>query len=210
MCIRDRIKPAETVQVEEIQNLLKNSGLPFEDINKHLKDFLCLMNNEEIIAVGGMEIYDDVALLRSLAVVEGKRNQGLGQLVYSALIEHAKSKNIKQIYLLTETAEKFFLKNGFTKVERNIIPDKIKNTHEYKVLCALADFMEDKSEYENINLFYQQKRDLFLDAIKSSRFTFTPASGTYFQLLDYSNITCLLYTSPSPRDRTRSRMPSSA
>ena len=24
------------------------------------------------------------------------------------------------------------------------------------------------------------------------------------------NVTCLLYTSPSPRDRTRSRMPSSA
>ena len=28
--------------------------------------------------------------------------------------------------------------------------------------------------------------------------------------LDYYNKTCLLYTSPSPRDRTRSRMPSSA
>ena len=30
----------------------------------------------------------------------------------------------------------------------------------------------------------------------------------YIQLIDYSG--CLLYTSPSPRDRTRSRMPSSA
>ena len=28
--------------------------------------------------------------------------------------------------------------------------------------------------------------------------------------LDKIDITCLLYTSPSPRDRTRSRMPSSA
>ena len=27
---------------------------------------------------------------------------------------------------------------------------------------------------------------------------------------DYKSIVCLLYTSPSPRDRTRSRMPSSA
>ena len=27
---------------------------------------------------------------------------------------------------------------------------------------------------------------------------------------DVTNNTCLLYTSPSPRDRTRSRMPSSA
>ena len=28
--------------------------------------------------------------------------------------------------------------------------------------------------------------------------------------LETNSITCLLYTSPSPRDRTRSRMPSSA
>ena len=28
--------------------------------------------------------------------------------------------------------------------------------------------------------------------------------------LEDENISCLLYTSPSPRDRTRSRMPSSA
>ena len=30
------------------------------------------------------------------------------------------------------------------------------------------------------------------------------------ELIIECNITCLLYTSPSPRDRTRSRMPSSA
>ena len=34
--------------------------------------------------------------------------------------------------------------------------------------------------------------------------------GDMFALLDYGYSVCLLYTSPSPRDRTRSRMPSSA
>ena len=34
--------------------------------------------------------------------------------------------------------------------------------------------------------------------------------GNVSQLRDQFFITCLLYTSPSPRDRTRSRMPSSA
>ena len=32
----------------------------------------------------------------------------------------------------------------------------------------------------------------------------------YYDRLQAMGITCLLYTSPSPRDRTRSRMPSSA
>ena len=35
-------------------------------------------------------------------------------------------------------------------------------------------------------------------------------SNNYFGILDKSQVSCLLYTSPSPRDRTRSRMPSSA
>ena len=34
------------------------------------------------------------------------------------------------------------------------------------------------------------------------------AAGTVIQMIHHKN--CLLYTSPSPRDRTRSRMPSSA
>ena len=40
----------------------------------------------------------------------------------------------------------------------------------------------------------------------------TPGMASYFndELIKYHNKFCLLYTSPSPRDRTRSRMPSSA
>ena len=40
--------------------------------------------------------------------------------------------------------------------------------------------------------------------------------GSYVEIIDFNNLPngllgiCLLYTSPSPRDRTRSRMPSSA
>ena len=38
----------------------------------------------------------------------------------------------------------------------------------------------------------------------------TPKEGSMESAIDYANRHCLLYTSPSPRDRTRSRMPSSA
>ena len=49
---------------------------------------------------------------------------------------------------------------------------------------------------ENMEKF----QNLILDQFKSLRPNFSP-TVTH---------TCLLYTSPSPRDRTRSRMPSSA
>ena len=60
--------------------------------------------------------------------------------------------------------------------------------------------------------------DAMLDLVKDeteridSRFL-EPASGSgnfLVQILRRKLVACLLYTSPSPRDRTRSRMPSSA
>lgn len=54
---------------------------------------------------------------------------------------------------------------------------------------ALAEYMKDKNEYLELGNFYQQKRDYFINLIKGSKFKFVPASGSYFQLLDYTKIT---------------------
>ncbi|NVK43949.1 MAG: pyridoxal phosphate-dependent aminotransferase [Oceanospirillaceae bacterium] len=57
------------------------------------------------------------------------------------------------------------------------------------VQLALADFLTEAPEhYLTLPDFYQAKRDLFDELLASSRFSFTPAAGTYFQLMDYSAI----------------------
>ncbi len=53
---------------------------------------------------------------------------------------------------------------------------------------ALADFLENPDNYNNLGSFYQKKRDLFVELIEKSRFKIVPSYGTYFQLLDYSDI----------------------
>jgi methionine transaminase len=53
---------------------------------------------------------------------------------------------------------------------------------------ALADYLEDKEMYLSLPDFYQKKRDLFIELMKPSRFKFIPASGTFFQLMSYKNI----------------------
>jgi len=53
---------------------------------------------------------------------------------------------------------------------------------------AIAEYLKNPENYINLGSFYQEKRDLFLGMIKGSRFKASPASGTYFQLLNYSNI----------------------
>ena len=60
----------------------------------------------------------------------------------------------------------------------------------------LVDTATATQKYDTEFLFYLNDDDETLEQYKD--------------LLDEKHYTCLLYTSPSPRDRTRSRMPSSA
>src|SRR5690554_791888 len=59
----------------------------------------------------------------------------------------------------------------------------------HPVQKGLADYMQDSNTYLGLSEFFQDKRDLFLNMIKDSRFYFKPSQGTYFQVLDYSKIT---------------------
>ena len=54
---------------------------------------------------------------------------------------------------------------------------------------ALADYLKWNSDFcDQLGLFYQAKRDYFCSLLSKSRFQVRPSQGTYFQLLDYSNI----------------------
>jgi methionine aminotransferase len=73
--------------------------------------------------------------------------------------------------------------------------EEFRKLHEFVVFSvnhpaqrALKAYLENPLHYEGLGSFFQKKRDLFLQAIKESRFRFIPAEGTYFQLLDYSEI----------------------
>jgi methionine transaminase len=53
---------------------------------------------------------------------------------------------------------------------------------------ALADFLDNTEHYLSLPEFYQEKRDLFRNALKKSRFRIMPCAGSYFQLLGYEKI----------------------
>lgn len=76
-----------------------------------------------------------------------------------------------------------------------IMMNEFRKLHQFIVFAvntpvqfAYADYLKSEENYLSLNNFYQQKRDLFLSLIKDSKFNFYPCKGTYFQLLDYSEI----------------------
>ncbi len=54
---------------------------------------------------------------------------------------------------------------------------------------ALADYLRSPEHYLSLPNFYERKRDLFLESIRSSRFQFQPTEGSFFQTVDYQTIT---------------------
>jgi len=54
---------------------------------------------------------------------------------------------------------------------------------------GLADYLQTNSEfYEQLSVFYQQKRDHFCKLLEETRFRFEPAHSTFFQIVDYGEI----------------------
>ena len=53
---------------------------------------------------------------------------------------------------------------------------------------AFSEYLKEPKHYLELGDFYQQKRDYFLKLISGSRFNCKPSEGTYFQLLEYSEI----------------------
>ncbi len=136
---------AKTSDIQEIQRLLKSVDLPYTDIESHIDHFLCVEDENKLIGVVGLEVYEDIALLRSLAVDEKYRKRGLGKILIDEILHYAEDRQIKQVYLLTTAAEAFFTKFGFTLVERNDAPNVIRATHEFTSLCPESAVLMSRS-----------------------------------------------------------------
>jgi len=107
--------------------------------------------------------------------------------------------DLKQRSFITASFGKTFHNTGW-KVGYCCAPDylmaEFRKVHQFNVFSVnhpmqkgIADYMQNAETYLGLNQFFQQKRDLFLSLISESRFKFKASKGTYFQVLDYSQIT---------------------
>ena len=123
---------------DAFRSLLKSSNLPYLDLN--FKDHLLIgyYNENELVGTGGLEIYGQYALLRSLAVKIDVRDLSLGSFITKDLISQARKKSLKAIYLLTETAQGFFAIKGFKDTARDKVPDNVRMSSEFSNVCPAS------------------------------------------------------------------------
>ena len=85
-------------------------------------------------------------------------------------------------------------KMGYCAAPRELMSE-FRKIHQFNVFSvnhpmqkAISIYLKNPDNYEYLSGFFEAKRNLFLEAIKGSRFSFIPSKGTYFQLLGYSSI----------------------
>ena len=117
-----------------VKDLLQKNNLPIEDI--HNKTHLFgIYENKTLIGVAGIELHGANALVRSVCVDENYRSKGMAELLTAHIEQYAKQNGADSLYLLTTTAENYFKRKGYVKIERASVPESILQTTEFSLIC---------------------------------------------------------------------------
>jgi amino-acid N-acetyltransferase len=129
------VQPARPEDFEAIARLLGDHELPLDGLREHLATTLVARDAGALVGSAALEVYEDGALLRSVAVAPGRRHSGLGQTLVNASIDLARTRGIPALYLLTTTAERYFPRFGFERIDRGDVPAGVQRSVEFTSAC---------------------------------------------------------------------------
>ena len=204
----DSYEPAITLnggKTIAIQLKAPNFGIDWNDVRKKVS------NRTKMIIVNTPHnpsgtVFSKEDMLQLQEITKGTNIIVLSDEVYEHMIYDGEKH--QSACLFPDLKSRSFITGSFGKTFHNTgwrigyccapkeLMELFMQVHQFNVFCVhhptqkgIADYMQEPKHYLELPEFYQRKRDLFLDLIKDSRFKFTPSKGTYFQVLDYSNIT---------------------
>ncbi len=100
---------------------------PLSEIYDHLRDYTVYGDKEsgELIGCCALTIcWEDLAEIRSLAVLPELWKQGIGSALLDYALDEARHFRIKRVFTLTYRPG-FFAKHGFAVIDKNELPQKI-------------------------------------------------------------------------------------
>lgn len=136
------LRPGARGDAAAVEALLIEQSLPTAGVAEMFAvdptQFLLAEDGDEVIAVVGIEVCSEHALLRSVAVRSDWQRRGLGHALVARAVAHAEGRGIAALYLLTMTAEHYFLRFGFTRITRDEVPAAIASTVEFTSACPAS------------------------------------------------------------------------
>ena len=131
----DPVMPARSDDKARIAALLDRVGIAHPVLDQFWPSYLVIPDlgpKAPLVGCVALEVMDDVALLRMLAVSPERRGEGLGYLLVETATERARNQGVRHLYLVTDGAQGYFGERlGFAVIDRKDVDSKIASTAEY-------------------------------------------------------------------------------
>lgn len=126
------IRKAQIADVKNIQKLLMTFASrgdmlsrSLSELYESLRDFYVVEEDGVLMGAAALHIvWEDLAEVRSVAVMEDAGRKGIGSRLVQACISEAREIGLKRIFCLTYKPD-FFAKHGFRLVDKAELPHKV-------------------------------------------------------------------------------------
>ncbi len=123
---------------EAVSTLLGELQLPTEGVADWLDQFWVAEHERRVVGVAGMERYGESGLLRSVAVAADWRGSGIGRALVNRVLAEGHAAGVRDVYLLTTTAEHYFPRLGFACVGSDTVPAAVRVSAEFTGACPAS------------------------------------------------------------------------
>ena len=125
----EKAKIPDVPQIHKLINDYANNGemlaRPLSELYEGIRDFLVIREGERVVACAALHVsWEDMAEIRSVAVVEDRKKKGLGARLVKACLEEAEALGIKTVFCFTYKPE-FFKRQGFIDIDKMELPRKV-------------------------------------------------------------------------------------
>lgn len=110
------LRQARPNDVAALAAMIDGASLPPMFIEEFLDGFVVAERAGRIVGCGGVEMYGECAVIRSVVVEPEAQGHGLGRRVAEALMEQARAAGATDLYLFTADAWAFWKRRGFVDV----------------------------------------------------------------------------------------------
>ena len=133
------IRPPHASELPRMKALLGENDLPTADFETAGMDWLVAVDEEDRLeGLVGLERFGKTGLLRSLAVAPDARQRGIGSTLVDEVEALALAAEVRNLVLLTQTAETFFASRGYARIDRSAAPSPVQRSAEFRSLCPAS------------------------------------------------------------------------
>ena len=132
------VAPVARGDLAAVSKALHAAALPDDDLDVEGVTLYAFAQGDGVVGYGGLELYGENALVRSIMVDAGRRRHGVGRRIVEHLLMNATRGGVRRAFLLTTDARAYFEGLGFAEIDRKCAPPEILATRQAAGLCPAS------------------------------------------------------------------------